>query len=897
MTLLEKDYSAAEPLSRISCAPAPYAILRYGGMPFRDLLHLRLDKTVTLLRALRQQQAWFDAHRATLSAQLYLAVGNTEDKFARRRLLDIRRSLPANSMPKGGLPTLHAVRNYLDRPTRRAMLLWFRRIGRYQRQQQAISAAFHQELPQARHALRELLRQERFQKGALLTSEKYFQGLTRYLQQEADPSPTIPKIEVSSMLYLARMAGKTSPFSTFTPTALGKFDADSRQNGLLHLADAAQSVVRINTAVIHIIARQLASLPEIRATLPIQLRDGLWEDDGKLHYLYPDYAFSRNDNFAQLEKTPLLQKLINVMGESGLTYAALCAKLCDGNAALREKAAHIVDHFVQQGLLVCRVPISPHDADPLGSLIRYLAPFAAPRPQTIRQQLQEIRAALHNYKKADLHGRQHTLTRIRKKLRAIARLIDLPHETILLANPLYENCALQGISFTCGSFIWQEIERSLLPLLETIDPRLTRQSPAMVRFFLEQYTAEGECDNLLHFLQQYNQWQQQIAVRSQAAVQDLAPSIYNSEVVIQALAKQAYERWQAAGAQTPVVHLEPSTPPTDFASMNGWATSCSLFVQIAAASEAALQNGDFLIVLDRCINGWGAYATRYIGMYETPDEPDPLLRMMRQHLRQVQHQGEFVGLPVFSDVSNLQVHPHLTPRTLTLPVEPASTENTPLPASQVAVRYHAPTNQLQLIDKTTDQPIVPLYTGGMYSPSMPALMQAMVHELTPVFYPLNKSFWNHLLAPTFADADQNVLDWQAKVVHLPRVQIGRVVLDREQWLVSAVEIPQLQPHESVSEFFQRLYQWKEDVGLPDIVFAKISTTHKSMDIILKHQYKPFLVDFCNPWLVLALQRMLTQEVRAIVFAEMLPGFNQLPTRVNHEPVVSELQIELVWQDG
>lgn len=896
MTLWKKDYPTSNAVSNNSCKPAPYAILRYGGMPFRDLFCLRLEKTITLLRVLRQQQAWFDANRPALSERLFLAVGKTEDKYIRRYLLDIRRSLPANRMPKGGLPTLHAVRDHLDRPTRRAMLIWFRRVGHHQRQHIAISAAFAQELPQARRALRELLRQERYQKGALLTSEKYFQGLTRYLQQDAESSLTIPKVEVSSILYLARMASKTSPFSTFTPTALGKFDTAVTQHGLRQLADDAQSVVRINTAVIHIIARQLARLPEIRATLPVQLRDGMWEEAGKLHYLYPDYTFSRNDIFAQLEKTPLLRKLISILRESDLTHEALCAKLCDGNAALRKKVGQIVDHFIQQGLLVCNVPISPHDPNPLTSLIRYLEQFAAPRPQTIRQHLQEICAAVDKYETADLPGRQRALSHIREKLRAIARLLNLPHENVLLANPIYENCALKGISFSCGSSIWQEIERSLLPLLATIDPRLTGQSPAMARFFREQYTAEGECDNLLHFLQQYNQWQQQIAVRSQADVRDLAPSIYNSEVVVQALAKQAYEQWQEAGQQASVVQLDPVAMPEDIERMNGWATSCSLFMQIAAASEAAIQKGDFLIVFDRCINGWGAYATRYIGMYETPDKPDPLLQMMRQHLDQVQHEGEFVGLPVFSDVSNLQVHPPLTPRTLTLPIEPTPTESTPLPVSQIAVRYQADTDQLQLVDKASGHAIVPLYTGGMYSPSMPALMQAIVHELTPVFYPLNKSFWNHLLAPSFADADQQVVDLQAEVIHLPRVQIGRVVLDREQWLVSAAEIPQCQPAETVSEFFQRMYHWKEDIGLPDIVFAKISTTHKSMDIILKHQYKPFLVDFCNPWLVMALQRMLTDEVRAIVFTEMLPGFNQLPTRVNQEPVVSELQVELVWQD-
>ena len=883
-------------LSNIACTPAPYAILRFGGMPFRNLLHLRLDKTVTLLHAARQRQAWFDQHRDELSDQLYQAVGTTDDKYARRHLLDIRRSLPANKMPKGGLQTIHAVRHHVAPQTRLAMLTWFRRVGQSQRQQKAISDAFTQELPQARCALRDLLQQERFRKGALLTSKNYYEGLDQYLRKGIKRSASIPKIEISSALYLARMAAKTSPFSTLTPTALGKFDPENEQTGLIHLTEDIYSVVRINTAVIHIIARQLSLLPEIRTTLPVRLRDGVWVEDGRLHYLHAEYVFSRNDMFAQLEQTPLLNKIVKAVSGSDVTYEMLWMKLSGGNVALREKACQIIDHFIQQGLLVCTIPISPHDSDPLASLVQFLEGYETACVQAVRQRLLEIGSEVKGYETAVMNGRQRALSHIRQGLRAIAQQIGLPHETVLLSNPIFENCSPKGISFSCGRAIWEEIQQSLLPLLQTIDPRKTGQSPAMVRFFLEQYTAEGECDNFLYFLKQYTQWQQQIAVRSQAAMSDLAPTIYNSEVVVQTLAKQAFEQWQAAGQQDNVVHLAPIVPAENLTDMNGWATSCSLFVQIAATSEAAMNKGDYLIILDRCINGWGAYTTRYIGMYDTADEPSPLLKMMRQHFDQVNHHGEFVGMPVFSDVSNLQAHPPLTARTLTLPVEPTPKENIPLFSSQVAVRYDGQTNQLQLIDKETNRPIIPLYTGGMYSPSMPALMQAVVHEFTPVFYPMNKSFWNHLLSPTFADADQHLLDLTEEIIHLPRVQIGRVVLDREQWLIAIEAIPQRQSGETINEFFQRLYHWKEEVGLPDIVFAKISTTHKSMDIILKHQYKPFLVDFCNPWLVMALQRMLSDDVKAIVFSEMLPGLNELTTRVNNEPVVGELQLELTWQD-
>ena len=81
-------------------------------------------------------------------------------------------------------------------------------------------------------------------------------------------------------------------FASFTPTAFGAFDPQGPVGLQADLRGPVQSRPRLNTAIIHLIARYLNRLPEIKASLPVGVRDSIWIENGTICFLRPYYVFT-----------------------------------------------------------------------------------------------------------------------------------------------------------------------------------------------------------------------------------------------------------------------------------------------------------------------------------------------------------------------------------------------------------------------------------------------------------------------------------------------------------------------------------------------------------------------------------------------------------------------------
>ena len=104
--------------------------------------------------------------------------------------------------------------------------------------------------------------------------------------------------------------------------------------------------------------------------------------------------------------------------------------------------------------------------------------------------------------------------------------------------------------------------------------------------------------------------------------------------------------------------------------------------------------------------------------------------------------------------------------------------------------------------------------------------------------------------------------------HLPRLRSGRVVFQRERWLVDAAELAGTGPggvtkRENAAEMFAA-EGLREKRGLPQCVFAK-----------LPGEPKPIYVDFTSPLLVRQLFRLARTSSGTVVLSEMLPGSDDL----------------------
>jgi hypothetical protein len=109
-----------------------------------------------------------------------------------------------------------------------------------------------------------------------------------------------------------------------------------------------------------------------------------------------------------------------------------------------------------------------------------------------------------------------------------------------------------------------------------------------------------------------------------------------------------------------------------------------------------------------------------------------------------------------------------------------------------------------------------------------------------------------------------------KRAHMPRVTLGRLVVQREAWTFQATELAFARVDDD-AEAFRQARAWKSSHGLPDAAFVKMSW-----------EAKPVFVDFLS----VVSMRMLAKQVRhaagcdgqgagRLTFSELLPAFDEL----------------------
>lgn len=112
------------------------------------------------------------------------------------------------------------------------------------------------------------------------------------------------------------------------------------------------------------------------------------------------------------------------------------------------------------------------------------------------------------------------------------------------------------------------------------------------------------------------------------------------------------------------------------------------------------------------------------------------------------------------------------------------------------------------------------------------------------------------------------LDLRGTEGHMPRLKVGRVIVQRQTWVIQPTEELRATAGAGGYAMFAALRQLQADYGLPDCIFVKPVGGQK-FSLLTKHE-KPVFVDFRSPILVEILTKMI-KNFRRIVVTEMLPG--------------------------
>jgi hypothetical protein len=547
-----------------------------------------------------------------------------------------------------------------------------------------------------------------------------------------------------------------------------------------------------------------------------------------------------------------------------------------------------LETLLQGGFLELAYPLGPHDLDPLPSLIEFLEPFEGGAPQQCRERLRALAGHVGEYARSDAAGRRAALEGLRRELASVAEMVGVAPSLLLSLDLVREDVFVPGVSWTAGAAFREVLEREMCPLFEAMRLGCVQHSPAVLRFFVEQ-CGSGPFPNALALLARYGHHVHRLfAAGREAAQDDTAPALVAADRLLRRLNHEALARWAAEGGD--VARVDPEWLPADLPDLRGWPGSVTVFFQVAAERPEDVDGGDCLLVLNVAQSGLGSYAARFCGLYGSAEESDPLTAMLRTHLAALSAGGraEIVDMPYCADASDVQLHPRLTARDLAWPGEPR--EGDAVALSSLDLGHDAHRGALRLVERASGREVLPVYLGGIHPQLFPQPAPTVINNLTPTTYPYIREFWRSADVPAEAAAR---VDERAGVRHLPRVQIGRLVVARESWRVGAEGVPRPRPRESGASYHWRVHRWRHELGLPDLVYARAQI--QSLQSAVGRKNKPMLVDFENPWTVFALPRLLLAEVSEIVFTEMLPGPSQLPVSVGGEAVASEWQVELNWR--
>ncbi|MFD4024264.1 lantibiotic dehydratase [Streptomyces sp. NPDC058576] len=896
----DADTGARTPTDAVNPpSPRPAFMLRVAGLP------------VDAVRALRcpDSRRWADDVLDTTEQLALLAgkaadhlhglIGGSDDEPLRRALLKLRRDVFNNRLPDPSATevTLARVR-VLDPGAARALADWLAGRRALAGKREAGAGLLADETGRSRAELARLAGHERLRKGLLLASPTLDAQLDAYREKAsrpgARPDRKQRKIERSLLSYVYRTACKTSPFSTFTGVAPGVFGGF---DGLrVRAGEEWRTQVRLNVVALGRLADAVLADPVRRADLPLAPASGWGRDDDRVRYVRrwvtagdDDTAVTFDavkDRLFFLRRSGTLERLLGLFEERGaIRYGELAAWLEQDRGAPREECEQYLGALLDVGMV--QVPClrtEVHDTDPLRAFQGALRGLGRPWADRLADRLEEPAAHAARFADAAPDERRALLEAVRAGLRAVQEE-ELGAERAKVPQTLLYEDAAAGPRAELDPDAWRELAAGPLAAVERVLPAFDLTLPQRITFqgfFLARYGRGGRCDDLLKLVHDFHEdfFDQYMTFTASRTPYD-ADGTYVPEVnwlglprlrALDAARRTFTARmtalWQAAEPEAAEVRLDDAfldavageldLPVTDFAPM-------SHHVQIAE------RPGDPLVVLNRSYGGVSFPFSRFTQLFDGLGER--LLAETDAMVPEGAVLAEVTGGPV---TSNLNLHGRLTPYEIVCPGERGTLEaEFRIDLDDLYLVHDPDGDRLALRSVRLDREVIPVYLGYLVPLALPELPRTLLLLSPTSMAPLN--VW------------AGVPEGEARggVTGRPRVRHGSLVLSRRSWSAPAAVLPLHRPGAPEDGWFLDWHAFRRTHGLPDRVFATVSDTGARGATGAKPQY----LDFDSPLSLAAFEALVKSPEARVVFREMLPDEDALPTVCGPGRHVAELAVE------
>jgi hypothetical protein len=432
---------------------------------------------------------------------------------------------------------------------------------------------------------------------------------------------------------------------------------------------------------------------------------------------------------------------------------------------------------------------------------------------------------------------------------------------------------------------WRELAAGPLAAVERVLPAFDLTLPQRITFqgfFLARYGHGGRCDDLLKLVHDFHEdfFDQYMTFTASRTPYD-ADGTYVPEVnwlgleKLRALdtARRTFTArmaglWEAAEPGAAEVRLDQAFLDGVSGELAGLDTG---FAPMSHHVQIADRPGDPLIVLNRSYGGVSFSFTRFTQLFDGLGER--LLADVDDLVPEGAVLAEVTGGPV---TSNLNLHGRLTPYEIVCPGERGTLE----PEFRIALDdlylMHDPeADRLVLRSVRLDREVIPVYLGYLVPLALPELPRTLLLLSPTSMAPLN--VW----------AGVPEAEPRGGVTGRPRVRHGSLVLSRRSWSAPAAVLPLHRPGTPEDGWFLDWHAFRRTHGLPDRVFATVSDTGARGATGAKPQY----LDFDSALSLSAFEAIVKSPEARVVFREMLPDEDALPTVSGHGRHVAELAVE------
>lgn len=882
-----------------------YFTARVAGLPLSTVDALRCPAACTWADDVLTLERQLAADGARLSQLLYELVNDNEDESARRRLLTLRRQIFNNVLPAAPGPALAAVAQ--TRPAALPVVQrWLQQRTQLARRHDEGGAVLAADVAQTRAHLWRLADEPRLRGGLQLASptldEQLAAGTAPQLTRPANKRTR--RVERSLLSYLYRTACKTSPFSTFTAVALGRFTDTGSQ--LEFPVDAQwHQHVRLNVVLVARLAELVTADPRRRGDLLVELSPGWRRDADRIRYVRhwvtagDDSATvsfdSVRDGLFFLRRSGVLDGLTALLQHRGtIRCADLVDRLCQDTGAERPDGETYLSTLLELGMLrLVGLDTDVHATDPIRALAGTLRHLDRPWATHLVDQLHDIIELVDAYRQGDLDQRRDLRHRLRDTVRAAMRALGEDNPT-LPQTLLYEDSRVAGEPVTIAAPPWQRLVGANLAAVERILPAFDQNLPHRIMFhgfFLARFGVGGRCHDLLRLVEDfhddlYEQYSSYTAGRRPFAEDGSYTPEENwlgrPEMTALDEARQLFATRLVALTAADPQSTELSLPVELFDEMGALLGDTAHrihpkghFVQLA------LREPTPLLVLNQSFGGLSFPFSRFTHCFDA-DTPTLAERLRAQAAELTPPGVVFAELTGGAATTNLNLHSRLTDYVIVCPGESSSAPaDRQLTLDDLHLAHDPDTDRIVLRSTRLDKEVVAVYLGYLVPMALPQIPRTLL-LLSPASA-VRLDVWRGVPAAT-TDG----------ITVRPRLRLGNIVLARRSWSVPVRELPDTGDPGTDPAAFLGWRRWRARHGIPEQAFATVYPADPGR---LTTNPKPQYVDFGSALSMQALRAVLDGPDDRIVLRELLPAADELPAHGAHGGHVSELAVETFRVDA